>query len=189
MEPLMGTVMLWAPNFAPRGWAFCSGQLMPIAQYSALFSLLGTTYGGDGRTTFALPDLRGRVPVGAGQSPGLSNQRLGEKGGAEQVTLTSAQMPSHTHAAKPNLTLSATSDIAGKSTPDADLIVGTAVDTNGVDVSCYSDSAADTTLKANSVTGTIAVSETGGNRGHANMQPYLGLNYIIAIEGLFPSRS
>ena len=99
MEPFLGQLMLVPYNFAPRGWAFCEGQLLPISQYSALFSLLGTTYGGDGRTTFGLPDLRGRVPIGAGQGPGLSNYVLGAKSGVEQVTLTGSQIPSHSHAA------------------------------------------------------------------------------------------
>ena len=99
MEPFIGQLMLFGGNFAPRGWAMCDGQLLPIAQYSALFSILGTTYGGDGRTTFALPDLRGRVPMGFGHGPGLSAHGLGSKGGEENVTLTTSQIPSHSHQA------------------------------------------------------------------------------------------
>ena len=101
-SPFIGQITLFAGNFAPRGWAFCNGQLLSIAQNTALFSILGTTYGGNGQTTFALPDLRGRVPVHAGQGPGLSNYDLGQQGGAESVTLTTAQMPAHTHPANAN---------------------------------------------------------------------------------------
>src|SRR5437879_11862971 len=96
--PLLGSIIMFAGNFAPRGWALCNGQILPIAQNTALFSILGTTYGGNGQTTFALPDLRGRVPVGSGQGPGLSNYDLGQQGGSESETLTVNQMPEHTHA-------------------------------------------------------------------------------------------
>ena len=160
MDPLLGMIVLFAGNFAPRGWAFCNGQLLSIAQNTALFSILGTTYGGDGRTTFALPDLRGRVPLHAGAStgPGLSHRELGERGGSESVALTGAQLPPHQH------TLQAAPEANGD---PAGGILAAATDEK----------------RGQTVTGVA-----GGGQPHDNMQPYLGLNYIIALQGIFPSR-
>lgn len=169
MEPFIGTIMLFSFNFAPRGWAACNGQLMPIAQNSALFSLLGTQYGGDGRTTFALPDLRGRVPMGQGQGPGLSNYTIGQAAGEEQVTLSSAQLPPHTHGV--NAAASATSKAPMGNLP--------AVSTAG---SAYGPTAA----------GTMAagmVQSAGNGQPHSNLQPYLVGNWCIALQGVFPSRN
>ena len=169
MEPFIGQIMMFGGNFAPRGWAFCDGQLLPISQNTALFSLLGTTYGGDGRTTFALPDLRGRTPIHSGHGPGLSDYRQGSKGGQETVTLTVNQMPSHNHVVKANLD-EGTSDevennyLSNSSTP------------------LYSSSA-DGNLNTSSVV------HTGGGQAHSNMQPYLAIQYVIALQGIFPSRS
>lgn len=161
MTPFIGQLMLFGGNFAPRGWAKCEGQLLPIAQYSALFSILGTTYGGDGVTTFALPDLRGRVSVGSGHGPGLSAHALGAKGGAEEVTLTVAQMPSHSH------------EVVGATGPDDPTGARHVEDR--------------TTQSTVTVDGEIL--PTGGGQPHQNMQPYLVLTWCIALEGIFPSRS
>lgn len=166
-EPFIGQVTLFAGNFAPRGWAFCSGQLLSIAQNTALFSILGTTYGGNGQTTFALPDLRGRVPLGPGQGPGLSNVVLGQQGGVENVTLTQAQAPAHGHP------VAASNAAATAARPGGNLPAG-----NGA----YG-AAADTTMNP------AMVGAAGGSQPHENRQPYLGMNFIIALEGIFPARN
>lgn len=168
MEPFIGTIMLFGFNFAPRGWAICNGQLQSIAQNTALFALLGTTYGGDGRTTFGLPDLRGRVPLGHGQGPGLPHYTLGEMGGVADVTLTHSQMPPHTHTV--NATNSATSKTPGANLP--------AFSTGGA---AYGPTA-DTSMAAN------MVQPSGNGMPHTNMQPYLAGNWCIALQGIFPSR-
>jgi microcystin-dependent protein len=145
-EPFIAEIRIFAGNFAPRGWAFCNGQLLPVAQNTALFSLIGTTYGGDGRTTTALPNLQGRAPMHPGRGPGLTSRRLGESGGSETVTLSTAQMPNHNHplmASAENLV-----PMANEALPAA-----------------------------------------GGSQSHNNMQPYLAINFIIALTGLYPSRS
>ncbi len=168
MDPFIAEIIMFGGNFAPRGWAFCNGQLLSISQNSALFSILGTTYGGDGRTTFGLPDMRGRVSIHPGTGPGLSQYRLGQKGGSENVTLTVAQMPPHSH-------------IALGSTADGD-------DTNPTNR--YPGASGDIDLYANSSNANMgATANTGGNEAHPNIQPYLCVNYIIALVGLFPSRN
>ncbi|MCA9638552.1 MAG: phage tail protein [Myxococcales bacterium] len=164
MEPFLGQIMMFAGNFAPRGWALCDGQLLPISQNQALFSILGTTYGGDGRTTFALPDLRGRAPIHAGHGPGLSDYRLGQKGGAESVTLTVNQMPSHNH------TLAMNGE--GAATKQAGYLAASEI---------YGETA-DKSAPANTI------SNAGGNQPVSNIQPYVVVNYIIALQGIFPSR-
>lgn len=164
-QPFLGEIRLGGWNFAPRGWAFCSGQLLPISQNTALFSLLGTTYGGNGQTTFALPDLRGRVAVGQGSGSGLSAVDLGEVGGVEQVTLLQTQMPAHTHPVRAATGAQTTNRPTGA-------YVGAG---NSYSVS------ADTTL--------AAPDTAGGSSPHENRQPYLGLNYVIALAGIFPSRN
>ena len=171
-EPFLGEIVMFGGNFAPRGWAMCDGQLLPIAQHTALFSILGTTYGGDGRTTFALPDLRGRVPVHAGTGPGLTNRRLGEKSGTETNTLLVDNLPSHSH------TINAVIEDGNQSLPTGNLPAGTKLlDTE------YSDASGDTTMDA------TMVNNTGNGTGVDNMQPYLTVNYIIALVGTFPSRN
>ncbi len=170
-DPFIGEIRMFAGNFAPRGWAFCNGQLMPISQNTALFSLLGTTYGGDGRSTFALPDLRGRVPLHAGQGSGLSDYPLGSRGGSEQVALTTEQLPAHSHAllasdAEGNQRSPANHTLA---TPEESLLYSAAEPT----VAMAKD----------------AIAPTGSNQPHENRQPYLAVNYIIALFGLFPTRS
>jgi microcystin-dependent protein len=173
MEPFIGEIKLFAGNFAPRGWAFCDGQLLPISQWQALFSILGTMYGGDGRTTFALPDLRGRAPIHPGNGPGLSNYQVGEKGGVEQVTLTTNQMPTHTHSLNANTNTGDHPDPAGASLAD----------TKGRDRDYLKSGEVNTSMSAQSI------GNTGGGQPHENRPPYLAVNYIIALEGIYPSRS
>ena len=169
---IIGEIRMFAGNFAPKGWAFCQGQLLPIAQNQALFSLLGTTYGGDGMTSFALPDLRGRVPVGFGQGPGLSNRVIGEQFGSELVTLNINQMPSHNH------TVNAVTTEGNQNLPTNSLPANTKAL-----VKEYSDANANTTMKA------TMVNPTGGNQPFGVTQPSLGVNFIIALQGIYPSRN
>ena len=172
VETFLGEIKMFAGNFAPKGWAFCQGQLLLIAQNQALFALLGTTYGGDGRTTFALPDLRGRVPVGFGQGLGLSNRVIGEQFGSELVTLNINQMPSHNH------TVNAVTTEGNQNLPTNSLPANTkALDKE------YSDANANTTMKA------TMVNPTGGNQPFGVTQPSLGVNFIIALQGIYPSRN
>lgn len=173
MEPFIGQIILFAGNFAPRGWALCDGQLLPISQNQALFSILGTTYGGDGRTTFGLPDLRGRVPVHQGHGPGLSDYHLGQKGGIETVTLTAAQMPPHAHSLHANENPGDSPDPAGAAISDS----------KGRDRDFQKSGEVNVTMSASSI------GSTGGNQPHENRQPYLAVNYIIALQGIYPSRS
>lgn len=168
-DPFLGEIRIFAGNFAPQGWAFCDGQLLAISQNQALFSLLGTTYGGDGQTTFALPDLRGRVPMNAGSGPGLTPRSLGQTGGQEQVTLNVSQIPAHTHQAR------ASSEAPDTNSPED------AVPAQKARTYLYNTGDSDVNM------GTTAISSTGGSQAHDNMQPYLCLNYIIALQGLYPS--
>ena len=167
MEPFIGEVRLVPFNFAPKGWALCEGQLLPINQNQALFALLGTTYGGDGRTTFALPDLRGRVPVGAGQLPAGSSYDLGATGGQETVALKTRQLPSHGHAVHASGAAGTTKN------PE------TAYPAGGGAYAAQRD----VRMKA------AMIGRTGGGEAHENRQPYLCLNYVIALQGIFPSRN
>ncbi|WP_299866464.1 tail fiber protein [uncultured Hoeflea sp.] len=169
-EPFVGEIRMFAGNFAPRGWAFCDGQLLAVSQNDALFSLLGTIYGGDGRTTFGLPDMRGRLPIHAGQGPGLSERRLGAKGGAENVTLTVNQLPSHTH------TPEASTNPATTPNP------GNAVIAAGNAIEMFTADAADGNFSSNAIT------NVGGSRSHTNLMPYLCIHFIIALVGIYPSR-
>lgn len=189
MEPFIGQIILFAGNFAPRGWALCDGQLLPISQNQALFSILGTTYGGDGRTTFGLPELRGRVAVHSGNGssgPGLAPVSNGERGGTNNIVLQTQNLPSHTH---------------------------NAIVTNGLRVGCFTDESdnpgdnpenqvlgpldgiyhpmADASMGADSIVGNLSVtnSNTGNGTAFSNMQPFIGINYIIALVGTFPSRN
>jgi len=168
-EPFLGQIILVPYNFAPRGWAFCNGQILSIAQNTALFSLLGTTYGGNGQTTFALPDLRGRTALSAGQGPGLSNYDLGQVSGSETVTLTINQMPQHNHGVN---TQASTSDATSNKASNNYLATGNS----------YA-ATQDTTMAPQTV------QLAGGSQPHENLQPYLTLNYCIALEGIFPSRN
>ncbi len=175
-EPFIGEVKMFAGNFAPRGYALCDGQILSISQHTALFSLLGTTYGGDGRTTFGLPDLRGRTPIHAGTGPGLTQKRLGQKGGTETVTLTSQQMPSHKHALKATV-MTATTTIA------QDAMLATTPE-NPTGVQTYSSDSSDQVIMKDE-----SIETSGGNQPHSNMPPYNTINYIIALTGIFPSRN
>lgn len=170
-EPFVGEIKMFAGNFAPRGYAFCDGQLLAVSQNDALFSLFGTIYGGDGRTTFGLPDLRGRIPVHAGQGPGLSNRRLGQKTGSERVTLTLNEIPSHTHTAQ-------ASDNQATSTTLSNKVLAR-VET---DASFYASTSDPRTL-INGV-----VSNTGGSQSHNDMMPTLCIHFIVALVGIYPSR-
>lgn len=167
-EPFLGEIRIFPYNFAPRGWAFCQGQILSIAQNTALFSLLGTTYGGNGQTTFALPDLRGRMPLGSGQGPGLSPYDLGQVSGTETVTLTTGQMPSHNHLA------SSTQAGAGSTRPSGNVPSGGGA---------YAGASDGTRMNP------AFIQNTGGSQPHENRQPCLVLNYCIALQGIFPSRN
>ena len=169
-EPFIAQIVMFGGNFAPRGWALCDGQLLAVAQNNALFSLLGTTYGGDGRTTFGLPDMRGRLPMNFGSGPGHTRRRIGAKGGIEKVTLGVNQMPPHKHT--PRGSSDTASDIApaGKLTADAALNI-------------YSDGAPTDAMS------TKAIGDAGGDQMHDNLMPYLVVNFIIALTGVFPSRN
>lgn len=170
-DPFIGEIRMFAGNFAPQGWATCDGQLMAIAQNDALFSLVGTTYGGDGQTTFGLPDLRGRLPLHMGQGPGLSNYPIGQSAGSESVTLTSPQLPAHSH------TLLASGAAANNASPLGSL---TAASSSS---SIYGNAAPAVTMRAD------AVAPAGGSQPHDNLMPFLCLNFIIALEGIYPSRN
>jgi len=172
-EPFLGEIRMFGGNFAPRGWAFCDGQLLAIAQNTALFSLLGTTYGGDGRTTFGLPDLRGRAPIHEGSGPGLSNYPLGSKGGSETTTLTVQNLPSHNHVAR----------AAGPAGNSNDAIGNVWADDAGVSSATYSSAAATGSMRGD------AIGNTGGNQSFSNVQPYLAVSFIIALQGVYPSRN
>jgi len=167
-EPFIAEIKIFASNFAPRGWAFCNGQVLPIAQNSALFSLVGTTYGGDGQTTFALPNLQGRAAMHPGTGPGLSPRRLGESGGAAAVNLSAAEIPTHNHPMNG-------APSADQASPDASHGLGNAP--------MYATPGPTLAMGAN------AIGSTGGSLPHNNLQPYLAINYVIALQGIYPPRS
>ena len=174
MEAFIGQIIMFAGKYAPRGWSFCEGQILPIAGNSSLYSILGTTYGGNGTTTFALPDLRGRTPIQAGAGPGLSNIELGRKGGAETVALTEAEMPSHSH----TTVMQANTPVGrgkGTTTPTGAYIAEGGNYSTEKNVEMAADG--------------ISVGNSGGSLPHENRSPYLAVNYIIALEGIFPSRN
>ena len=171
-QPFVAEIRMFGFNFAPTGWALCNGQLLPISQNTALFSLLGTMYGGDGKTTFALPNLQGNAPLNFGQGPGLTDRIEGEIGGEQYVTLLTSEIPAHTH-------------LAGSSSGAS----GAAAPTNGVWATAgrgrpspYSSNAPNTSMSG------LAIGPTGGNQPHNNMPPYLTLNFCIALQGIFPPR-
>ena len=173
----IGEIELFAFGFAPKGWALCQGQLLAIAQNQALFSLLGTTYGGNGQTTFALPNLQSRVGISFGQGPGLQNYTLGQTGGVESVTLISTQMPQHNHL------LAADNEAGTANLPQQGFLAQPAQPNAPGTLTLYGAAASLVALNAGSV------SSTGGNQAHSNIQPYTTLNYCIALQGLFPSRN
>jgi len=173
-SPFLAEIKMFGGNFAPRGYAFCEGQIMSIQQNTALFSLLGTTYGGNGTQTFALPDLRGRVPIAMGQGPGLTDYVLGEIGGVESVTLGQAQMPAHNHVAS-----IPASSAAGTATAPASNTVPAASTTRD---RMYTTNAPDTSMAWTST-------PAGSGLPHSNIQPFLAVSFIIALQGIFPSRN
>ncbi|GJM09627.1 MAG: microcystin dependent MdpB family protein [Lysobacteraceae bacterium] len=169
-EPFVGEIRMFAGNFAPRGWAFCDGQLLAVSQNDALFSLLGTIYGGDGRTTFGLPDLRGRIPLHQGTGPGLSARRLGSKGGDENVTLTTNQLASHTHDWNANTATATDAAPQGKVLADP------------VGLRIFDPANQNTNLDS------TTIANTGGTQPHTNLMPTLCVNFIVALFGIYPSR-
>jgi microcystin-dependent protein len=171
-EPFLGEIRMFTGNFAPAGWAMCNGQILSIAQNTALFSLLGTTYGGDGQTTFALPDLRGRVPIHFGQGPGLSSYSEGQTGGAESVVLISTQIPAHTHS------VNAATTGGNQASPASGF---PAVESTGTSLN-YSPTS-NTTMNGS------MIAPNSGGQAHENRQPFLAVNFIIALQGIYPSRN
>lgn len=168
MDSYIGEIRMFAGSFAPNGWMFCEGQTLPISEYETLFMLIGTTYGGDGESTFMLPDLRGRVPVHQGARPGGQSYALGQTGGVEQVTLTGQQIPAHEHP------LFATSERADESSPDGRLFAHASHD-------LYAHGG---TAQPGPITGSV-----GAGQPHTNMQPSLSLHFIISLYGVFPSQN
>jgi len=170
-DPFVAEIRIFPFSFAPTGWAFCNGQLLPLSQNTALFSLLGTTYGGDGKSNFALPDLQGSAPIHPGQGPGLSLYDLGESTGTETVTLLQSEIPVHSH----SLIASASDGVS--TSPSGQLMA------QGVGVSAWGTNAPNTQFAPE------ALAPAGGNLPHNNMQPYLMLNFCIALQGVFPPRT
>lgn len=182
MEPFLGQLMLVPYNFNPRFWANCDGQLLPISSNSALFSLIGTIYGGDGETTFALPDLRGRVPIHVGNGPGLPSYSLGSRSGNYQTFLSTANLPPHNHTA----TMNVNNTRSTINTPTSGLSIGTPGIFDGrnfTDHVGFNSAAPNVDLNA----GTVLVNNTGSGTSFSNMQPYLTMRWVIALVGIYPS--
>jgi microcystin-dependent protein len=171
MDPFVAEIRIFPFNFAPKGWAWCDGQLLPLSQNTALFSLLGTTYGGDGKSNFALPDLQGRAPMHPGQGPGLSLHDLGETGGSETVTLLESEIPAHSHALRANTTLGDTPTPAGTT------------------LARYANAYQQNTTANLVAMSPLALAPAGGDQPHNNMQPYLTFYFCIALQGVFPPRT
>lgn len=172
-DPFVAEIRIFGFNFAPKGWAFCDGQLLPLSQNTALFSLLGTTYGGDGKSNFALPDLQGRVPMHPGQGPGLSLHDLGETGGSDMVTLLESEIPAHSHM------LMASNEVGDYPTPDG---------------ASFSRVTTDNIYQSDTNTNLVSMSDqalapAGGDLPHNNLQPYLTVSFCIALQGVFPPRT
>ncbi len=170
-DPFVGEIRMFAGNFAPRNYALCDGQLLAVSQNDALFSLFGTIYGGDGRTTFGLPDLRGRVPLHYGSGPGLTPRVIGNKSGSETATVSEAQLPAHSHP------MQATEDLADTPNP------GGKIAARSTSVDLYISEAPGTALRTDSITA------VGGGQAHPNLMPYLCVNFIVALFGVYPSRN
>ena len=169
-SPFVGEIRMFGGNFAPAGWAFCNGQLIPISENDALFNLIGTTYGGDGQATFALPNLQSRLPMHAGSGSGLTTRTLGESGGVETVTLTTSQIPAHSHVPQ------AVSGSGNQATPQNGVWAGAAT-------SRYSSSAPNLAMNAS------LINNDGGSQPHDNMMPFLAINFILSLFGIFPSQT
>ena len=172
MEGYLAQILMFGGNFAPRNWVFCDGQLLAISQFSALFSLLGTTYGGDGRTTFGIPEMRGRVPMHAGNGPGLSNRPLGQRAGSENTTLTTAQIPSHNHptSVEVNNQDGEEANVAGQFISNHP----GAFNENGI---------------TGQTLGGVSAGNAGGGGSHTNIQPFTVVNFVLCVSGIFPSRN
>jgi microcystin-dependent protein len=181
--PFIGQIIIFGGNYAIQDYAFCNGQLLNIAQNSALFSILGTTYGGNGTTNFNLPNLQGRVPVHFGTGSGLTYRALGQAGGTENHTLSANEIPPHNHTASATTTLSASSSAANSGAPAGNLPAGTG--RNNI----YQTGAANTTLDATAAATSVTVNNAGSGAAHNNMPPYLALNFLIALVGIWPSHS
>jgi microcystin-dependent protein len=197
-EPFIGQIQPFGFDFAPRGWAKCDGQLLPISQNTALFSLLGITYGGDGKTTFALPDLRGRLPMHQGTGPGLSMRKMGQKPGTEITVLTLAQMPSHNHTGQvSNINLGTITAKLRCNTNESNTQAPEGNTIANANRNTYTDQAPNQDMHADSIeisqsgtaTGSVTISNNGGSQPFSIMNPSLVINYCIALVGLFPSRS
>jgi microcystin-dependent protein len=171
-DPFIAEIRIFPFNFPPKGWAFCNGQIMPITQNTALFSLLGVTYGGDGKSTFGLPNLQGSAPLHFGQGPGLSAYLLGDRGGTQTTTLLESEIPAHTHAARANLLDPADTNVPSPNASFAPSTGGT----------LYQPA-------QNATLAPQALTPAGGGLPHTNMQPFLALNFCIALQGIFPPRS
>lgn len=213
MDPILGMIILWSSNRVPVGWFPCDGRPLPIQQYAALYSIIGSIYGGDGKTTFNLPDLRSRIPIGMGQGTGLSLYAIGQKGGVESVALSTAQIPAHTHAATAVSNLSgsvsltatgalpASKNYGSSDTPGANLFPAKAPDyvAQGLTADNIYGATDGTTMPvtvnitpnpaAVNISGTVNVGlqNTGGSTGHTNLQPFLAMQYLIAWDGLYPN--
>lgn len=179
MEGIIGEIRMFAGNFAPRDWAFCQGQILPIASNTALFSILGTTYGGNGSTTFALPDLRGRVPVGQGQGPGLPGTQLGQMAGEPNHTLIITEMPAHNHPTQVQVNVQSSPGTSRD--PVNNYLAATSAGNS------YDPGSDGGKMNANATQVSLGIA--GGSQAHNNMQPYLGMNYIICMNGIYPSRN
>ena len=177
-NPFVAEIRIFPFNFAPKGWAFCNGQLLPLSQNTALFSLLGTTYGGDGKSNFALPNLQGNAPMHPGQGPGLSLHDLGETGGSDTITLLQSEIPSHTH----SINCVDGPRVGGQSGQPGN---ATLVKTGGTPANAYSTGAPTPNLYMNA----NMVVPAGGDQPHNNMMPYLTLNFCIALQGVYPPRT
>lgn len=188
MNPMLAEMRMFGGNFAPRAWALCDGQLLPINQNQALFSIIGTIYGGDGRTTFALPDMRGRAPLHPGNGPGLSSRSEGQKGGTETNTLNTTQLPSHNHSSSGKVKCN--NITANSSDPTSNYFAAAfgrdTTSGNSVQINSYTNTH-DTNMANDSVTVTLL--NTGGNLSVNNMEPWLAVNFIICLYGVFPSRN
>jgi len=174
VDPFVAEIRIFPFNFAPKGWAFCDGQILPLSQNTALFSLLGTTYGGDGKSNFALPNMQGNAPMHPGQGPGLSLHDLGETGGSDTVSLLQSEIPAHSHAFRADLQDNADTNVVSASASFARSTGG----------SLYQDAAS-----GNAFLSENALAPVGGDQPHNNMQPYLTLNFCIALQGVYPPRT
>lgn len=181
MEGIMAVVTCFAGDFAPKAWAFCNGQILSIAQNQALFSLLGTTYGGNGTTTFALPDMRGRTAVSIGQGPGLSGYVLGQKSGNESVTLTIANMPPHVHTGPANFKLDADSTVSADPAPDFNY--------PGPYANAYAPAPTPGVTMLPPAYPSATIGSAGNGQPVPLLTPYLAINYVICTQGIFPSRN